>query len=88
MLRAFNKAELTTAERSRYHDDPKAEREKTKSLRGRLKLVKAKVAELEKERDEAADKAKRAERELGRVQRREKRKMKEVDGKAYQAGYD
>lgn len=31
---------------------------------------------------------KKAERELGKVLRREKRKMKEVDSKAYQAGYD
>lgn len=40
---------------------------------------------MEKERDEAVDKAKKAERELGRVQRRKKRKIKEVDDKAYQA---
>lgn len=88
MLRASNKAEHVVAERSRYHDDLNAEREKVRSLKTSLKAAKARAAELEKERDEAADKAKKAERELGRVKRKENRKMKEVDGKAFQAGFD
>lgn len=88
LLRAFSKAELTTAEKSRYENDLKAERDKTKTLRHGLKVAKAKVVELEKERDEATDKAKRAERKLVKMQKQEKKKMKEVDGKAFQAGYD
>ncbi|KAI8538439.1 hypothetical protein RHMOL_Rhmol09G0103600 [Rhododendron molle] len=63
-------------------------RDRTKPLKKGLKLAKAKIAELEKERDESLEKAKKAECELGQVLRREKRKMKEVDEKAYQAGYD
>ncbi|XP_058215027.1 spindle pole body component 110-like [Rhododendron vialii] len=88
LLQASNKAELVTAERSRYHDDLKTERERVKSLKTSLKVAKACVAELEKEKNEAKDKSKKAERELERVLRREKRKMKEVDVKAYQAGFD
>lgn len=88
LLRASKKAELVAAKRSRYHDDLKAEREKVKSLKTSLKAARARAAELEEERDEAADKAKKAEHELGRVQKREKKKMKEVDGKAFQAGFD
>lgn len=87
LLQAFNKAELTTAERSHYHDDLKAEHEKVKLLKTSLKTAKARAANLEKEIDEAADKAKKAERELGKVLRRERRKM-EVDRKAFQAGFD
>lgn len=64
------------------------EREKVKSLEQQLKVADAKAGELEKERDEAAGKAKVAERELRRIQRREKRNMKEVDTRAYQAGFD
>lgn len=78
-----NKAEFVAVERSRYCDDLKAERDKMKSLKTSLKATKARVAELEKEKDEAEGKAKKAERELGKVLRREKRKMKEVDEKAY-----
>lgn len=48
-------------------------------------MAEAKAGEMEKERDEALGKAKVANRELGRMQRGEKRKMKEADGKAYQA---
>lgn len=80
MLRASNKAELVAVERSRYHDDQKAEREKVRSLKTSLKTAKARMAELEKGQDEAAEKVKSAERKLGKVQSREKRKM-EVDGK-------
>lgn len=57
-------------------------------MKNNLRVAKARAVELEKERDEAAHKAKKAERELGKVQRREKRKMKEVDGKAFQASFD
>lgn len=88
LLRAFSKAELSTVEKSRYHDDLKAEHDKSKTLRHNLKAAKARVVELEKKRDEAVGKAKNAERELGKMQRREKRKMNEVDGKAFQAGFD
>lgn len=61
---------------------------KVKALKESLKVAEARSGEVEKDRDEAASKAKVAERELGRMQRREKRKMKEVDAKAYQAGFD
>lgn len=88
LLRASRQAELLAAERTRYRDDAKAEREKTKATKNGLRLAKTRVAELEKERDEALEKAKKAERELGQVVQREKRKMKEVDEKAFQAGYD
>lgn len=53
MLRASNQAELVATERSRYNDDLKAESNKVKTLKGSLKLSKAKMGELEKERDEA-----------------------------------
>lgn len=88
LLHATNKATLATAERSRYCKEIKVEREKVKALEQQLKVAKARTGELEKERDGALDKAKVAERELGRMQRREKRKMKEVDAKAYQAEFD
>ncbi|KAI8550496.1 hypothetical protein RHMOL_Rhmol06G0111500 [Rhododendron molle] len=88
LLRASNQVELLVAERTRYRDDIKTERDKAKSLKNSLKLAKAKIAELEKERDEALENAKKAERELGQVLRRKKRKMKEVDEKAYQADFD
>lgn len=42
-------------------------------------MAEAKSGELEMERDKATGKAKVVERELGRMQRREKRKMKEMD---------
>lgn len=84
----MNKAALAAAEKSRHQSDLKAEHEKMKTLKDNLKVVEARAAELEIERDVAADKAKKAEHELGRMQRREKRKMKEVDGKAYQASFD
>lgn len=58
------------------------------TLKESLKVAEARFLELEKERNEAADKAKKTKVELGRMQRRERRKMKEVDGKAYQAGFD
>lgn len=64
------------------------EREKVKALKESLKLAEARSSEFEKERDEALGTAKKVDRELGRVKRREKNKMKEVDGKAYQAGFD
>lgn len=83
MLQASNKAMLEATERSHYLNDLKAEREKNKTLRGSLKVAKARAGQLEEERNEALVKAKKAERELGKVQRREKRKLKEVDGKAY-----
>lgn len=83
LLHASNKAALATAERSHYRKDLKAERDKVKALEQQLKVAEAKIGELEKERDGALDKVKIAERELGRMQRREKRKMKEVDAKAY-----
>lgn len=88
MLRASNKSELVAAERSLYHDDLKAEREKVRSLKASLKTAKARVAKLEKGQDEAAGKVKSTERELGKVLRKEKRKMNEVDEKAYQVGFD
>lgn len=81
-----NKAELVIAERSRYCDDLLTERDKVKSLKTSLNMAKARIAQLEKERDETAEKAKNAERELGRMQRGKKRNMKEVDEN--QAGYD
>ncbi|XP_058216136.1 uncharacterized protein LOC131327138 [Rhododendron vialii] len=88
LLRASNKAELVSAERSRYREDLKTERDKVKTLKSNLKVAKAHAAELEAEKVELEERAKKAERELGKVLRREKRKMKEVDGKAYQAGFD
>ncbi|KAI8530297.1 hypothetical protein RHMOL_Rhmol11G0045600 [Rhododendron molle] len=87
-LPASNQVELVATERTRYHEDLKAEREKVRSYKGSLKTAKARIAEMEKEKEEMADKLKKAERELGQVLRREKRKMKEVDEKAYQPGYD
>ncbi|KAI8568020.1 hypothetical protein RHMOL_Rhmol02G0166200 [Rhododendron molle] len=88
ILCASNQAELVAVERTCYHEDLKVEREKVRSYKGNLKTAKARIAEMEKEKEEMADKLKKAERELGQVLRREKRKMKEVDDKAYQAGYD
>ncbi|KAI8560124.1 hypothetical protein RHMOL_Rhmol04G0231600 [Rhododendron molle] len=88
ILRAYKKAELVAVERARNYDDLKAEREKVRSYKGSLKMVKTQIAELEKEKEEMDDKLKKAEREPSQVMRREKRKMKEVDEKAYQAGYD
>ncbi|KAI8530177.1 hypothetical protein RHMOL_Rhmol11G0035500 [Rhododendron molle] len=88
LLWASNQAELLAAERTRYRDDMKAERDKAKSLKNSLKLANAKLVELKKERDEALEKAKKVEGDLCRMQRLEKKKIKEVDEKAYQAGYD
>ncbi|KAI8550787.1 hypothetical protein RHMOL_Rhmol06G0134300 [Rhododendron molle] len=88
ILRASQQVELVVAERGRYIDDLKAEREKSRSYKGSLKTAKAQIVELEKEKEELADKLKKVEREIGQVIRKEKRKMKEVDEKAYQAGYD
>ncbi|KAI8550430.1 hypothetical protein RHMOL_Rhmol06G0106100 [Rhododendron molle] len=88
LLRTSNKAELVTAKRSRYHEDLKAECEKVRSVKTSVKATKARVTEMEKERDEALDKAPEAERELEKIQRREKRTMKKADGKAFQVGFD
>ncbi|KAI8559768.1 hypothetical protein RHMOL_Rhmol04G0199700 [Rhododendron molle] len=88
ILRAYNQANLLSAERKRCHTDLKAEREKSKSYKGSLQMAKTHMVELEKEKEELAEKLKKAERELGQTLRREKRKMKEVDQKAYQIGYD
>jgi hypothetical protein len=98
VLRANQQASLVIAEHKRAYDDLKTERLKSKSYKGSLQTAKATIKDLEKEAREVEDlreensvlasKLKKAERDLGQVLRREKRKMKEVDEKAYQAGYD
>lgn len=65
LLQPSNKATLKAAERSRYRNDLKAEREKNKTLRGSLKVAEAKSEQLREERDKALAKAKKAERKLG-----------------------
>lgn len=87
MLHVSNKATLAAAERSRYRSDLKAKHEKVRVLKEILKVAEARAGELEKEIDETLGKVKKAECEVGKMQRREKRKMKEVDGKAYQTGF-
>ncbi|KAI8568472.1 hypothetical protein RHMOL_Rhmol02G0202500 [Rhododendron molle] len=54
LLRVSKKAKLVTAERSRYRDDLMIERDKVKSMKTGLKGAKARIAQLEKERDKAS----------------------------------
>ncbi|XP_058189243.1 uncharacterized protein LOC131306830 [Rhododendron vialii] len=88
LLRSSINAELVLAERTRFHEDLKVEHEKVRSYKGSLKMAKAQIAELEKERDEMEERMKKAEHEVAKVLRREKWKMKEVDSAAYHAGFD
>lgn len=54
LLQSSNKVTLAAAERSRYHNDLKTEREMIKALKEKLKVAEARFEVLKKERDKAA----------------------------------
>lgn len=87
MLNATKKAALVTAERSRYRKEIRVEREKVKALEQQLEVTEARAEKLEQERNDALKRAKSAERELEKLKKEEKRKMKVADAKGYQDGF-
>lgn len=101
MLNATRKATLASAENSCYRKEVRVEKEKVEALEeqvgvaearaGKLEQVgvaEARDGKLEQEKNEALKRAKSAERELEKMKKEEKRKLKVADAKGYQAGFD